>query len=188
MPVVVTLLSIVLQAIYRYLFLAYSHAGNPLKEFIHKRKAAVIAFTWVASGICLLPCAVQGDLTVFPYRDVCYVLAISDHTIVYSLLGVLFCVPAVIIPVLYILIYVALRRATSRVASEDMKRSRQSRDAKVTLRLFFIYVLYVVAYMPTFSGAFIPIHLAVDPLFMRKMTFVTFTPLILITALNPLIY
>ena len=142
---ITTVLSFTISAIQRYLVIVHN---KTLKIFDKKYQAALLTCLWIFAISAVLPFLILGDLHVMYWPDLCYIDADGIiYTIALVLYGFVVCLPMVAIPILYLRIWIIVRRA-AKITKGNSGNGSRKKGHKSALILFILYLTFAIAFVP----------------------------------------
>ena len=150
MSIMVTTCSFAISALHRYASIVHNR-GN--MTVFQKRWQPLLLFSmWLISSIIVLPAVTSGEVVVYIYRDLCYIDGeglVVKHIIIYGISNV---ISLVVIPILYMRIFLFVRNASRAVEKFEARSSMDSKkrsSTRTAVQLFLLYVTYTIAYLPS---------------------------------------
>ena len=142
----------------------------------HKRVVAVVISIWLLS--VLLP------LTMFW-------IPLDFHSLITSILGTL----ALLLTIMtYIRLYLTVRRLRNQLQSQQMQQAVQTGEMghfvslmKSSVGIFYVYLLYLVCYLPYFIGL-VAFKVSGPSIALTRFSLYSWTIVYLNSSLNPVIY
>ena len=142
----VTIYSFALSAVHRYVTIVHNR-GNML-IFQKKWQPLLFAAVWGFTLVTVVPTYATGDLNVILTRDLCFLANPKAAIFRNILLGFSLFLSLFLTPVLYIRIFVAVRKAASAVGPMGTAAKSDSKAAHTARVLFVLYLTYTIAYVP----------------------------------------
>ena len=142
----VTIYSFALSAVHRYVTIVHNR-GNML-IFQKKWQPLLFAAVWGFTLVTVVPTYATGDIVVLLTRDLCFFA--NPKAVIFRniLLGFSFFLSLFFTPILYIRIFIAVRKSAKAVGPMGVTVTSDSKAAHTALVLFVLYLTFTVAYVP----------------------------------------
>ena len=138
----------------------------------HKRVVAVVSTIWVSSGVIALLGQLSSRLILSVFQG-------TIATICFIITGIFYCK-----------IYAAVRHHSNQInalhAAQNEDRVNTARVQKSALATFYVYVVFLVCYLP--FSCVVSAKTIAETTLLSHLWYFTFTLLFLNSSLNPLIY
>ena len=146
----------------------------------------LLTLLWLCA-IIICTCVFWGEGEAFSlyWPDYCQMYSDKMEYITKVTTACVIYVPLCLISVMYLAIYVVVRRSAARVGVSH-KGSKDQKNNKMALILFILFIMFTVAYVPYTTYPFVREQLSVEA--QRVFLVTTMYSAIGMSALNPIVY